>query len=77
VMMFIFSIIGGLVGYFLASNGLIALVGPIFEKVPAEMHVPYLVDLWAHTASYLSGFVGGIVLSFKVWRSRFESKKPV
>ncbi len=56
------AILAGLVGWIAASNGWVVLVGPIAERVPPDRRVPFLIDLWAHSASYLVGFVGGVVL---------------
>ncbi len=60
----------GLTGWLLARGGAVFLVGPIARAVPANRHVPFLADLWAHSASYLVGFVGGIVFMAWVWRAR-------
>ncbi|WP_206107626.1 SLOG cluster 4 domain-containing protein [Paludisphaera rhizosphaerae] len=60
----------GVVGWLLASAGLVVLVGPIAQELPAERHVPFLADLWAHSASYFFGFAGGVVVMVMVWRSR-------
>ena len=62
--------LAGIVGWVLARNGAVFLVGSIADQVPKDRHVPYLADLWAHSASYLSGFVGGVILVVHVWRSR-------
>ncbi len=59
---FALAILAGLVGGIAASNGWVFLVGEIADRVPADRHVPFLIDLWAHSASYLVGFVGGVVL---------------
>ena len=64
--------LAGIVGWLLARNGAVLLVGSIAEEVPLDRHVPFLVDLWAHSASYLSGFVGGLILAVHVWRSRIQ-----
>ena len=68
--MAVFAIIAGLTGWFFASRGMVVLVGPIAEELAADRHVPFLIDLWAHSASYLVGLVGGIVVLSRVWRSR-------
>lgn len=68
-----FAFLAGVVGYFAASRGWVQLVGPMAEAVPAEKHVLFLVDLWAHSASYLGGFLGGVLLMIWVWRSRLVS----
>ncbi|MBI1323873.1 hypothetical protein GC170_11910 [bacterium] len=64
------AITAGLMGWFLASRNIISLTGPIAEAVPADRHIPFLADLWAHNASYFTGFIGGIVVIGSVWRSR-------
>ena len=53
----------GIIGWFSASNGWIFLDGWLAQAVPRARHVPFLADFWAHNASYLSGFVGGLVVS--------------
>ncbi|MCI0683148.1 MAG: hypothetical protein L0Y71_13685 [Gemmataceae bacterium] len=60
----------GLVGWWLASRGAVVLVGAIASKVPADKQVAFVADVWAHSASYLVGFLGGIVVMVRVWRSR-------
>lgn len=60
----------GGIGWLLASTGAVYLVGPIAFELPSERHVPFLADLWAHSASYLIGLVGGIAIIAMVWRSR-------
>jgi hypothetical protein len=65
-----FACLAGLAGYIAASNGWVWLAGRIAKQVPPEKHVAFLVDLWAHDASYLGGFVGGIMLVIWAWRSR-------
>ncbi len=64
------ALFAGITGWMLARNGVVFLVGPIAECVPIDRHVPFLADLWAHSASYLIGLAGGIVLTIRVWRSR-------
>ena len=60
----------GIAGWFLAQSGAVFLVGPIAETLPADRHVPFLADMWAHSASYLVGILGGILVLVLVWRSR-------
>lgn len=60
----------GIVGYVAASNNWIRLVGRFAEEVPKQKHIPFLVDLWVHNASYLGGFVGGTIIIVRTWRSR-------
>jgi hypothetical protein len=64
------ALVAGVAGWLLARNGAVVLVGPIADELPADRHVPFLADLWAHSASYLVGVVGGLVMLVRVWRSR-------
>jgi len=59
---FAIAALAGTVGWIAASNGWVFLVGSLADRVPADRHVPFIVDIWAHSASYLVGFVGGLVL---------------
>jgi len=72
--------LAGLVGWLLAENGTVLLVGSLARRVPPEMHVRFVVDLFAHSASYFAGFAGAIVVMVLVWRSRGRAaagdKKP-
>lgn len=68
--------IAGCVGYVAAMNGWVWLAGRLSEAVPRDKHVAFLVDLWAHSASYAGAAVGGVVLMIAVvrwrWRAHFE-----
>ena len=64
------AVVAGMAGWLLASSGAVFLVGPIARELPSDRHVPFLADMWAHSASYLVGLVGGIVVMVLVWRSR-------
>jgi hypothetical protein len=66
----VFAILMGFVGFFAAKNGWVFLVGDMAERVPQDRHIWFLTDLWAHSASYFSGFVGGIILIVRTWRTR-------
>ncbi len=59
---FALATIAGCVGWVAASNGWVFLLPPMSDRVPEEKHVFFLVDLWAHTASYAGGFLGGCVV---------------
>lgn len=65
--------LAGVAGWLLACSGVVFLVGPIARALPVERHVPFLADLWAHSASYLVGLVGGIAVIIQVWRSRGQA----
>jgi hypothetical protein len=64
------ALAAGLIGYMLASSGAITLTGPLGALVPRDAHEGFLVDLWAHSASYASGLIGGIVVCVRTYRRR-------
>lgn len=64
------ALLAGVAGWLLARFGAVFLVGPIARELPPDRHVPFLADMWAHSASYLVGLVGGIVVVVRVWTSR-------
>ncbi len=63
---------GGL-GGLLARAGQVWLVEPLATMVPRERHIPFLIDLWSHSASYVASTVGGLALSVWAWRKRSEA----
>jgi len=67
------ALAAGVLGWQLARAGAIVLVEPLASAVPAEKHVPFLAALWAHSASYLVGFVGGLVVIVRVARARLRA----
>ena len=69
----ILALVSGLIGYVLARQGVVFLVEPLASMVPAPKHVAFIADLWAHSSSYLVGFVGGIVLVVRTWKSRAKN----
>lgn len=64
------SLVSGITGLLLASRGAIRLWDPMATLVPPERHARFLADLWAHSASYFVGGVGGVLLAGRVWVSR-------
>ena len=64
------AFVSGLTGYVLATRHVIKLLEPLASQVPATQHTGFLVDVFAHLASYGSGFIGGIVLIVWAWRKR-------
>ena len=60
----------GFIGFILGNAGTVRLREPIASRVPHDRHVRFLADLWAHSASYFVGFVGGLMVIVEVWRSR-------
>jgi len=56
------SLLAGMVGYQKALSGEIALRGTFGQLIPEANHPFFLADLWAHSAAYAVGFVGGVVI---------------
>jgi hypothetical protein len=73
------SIVAGLAGYFMASTSRVWLVEPLASRIPTTKHTLYLTDLWAHSAAYGIGFLGGILLCVVVvyhrWRLAIRDSK--
>ena len=70
VVMAVCALIAGAAGWLLARNGVVYLVGSIATELPPERHAQFVADLWAHSASYGVGCIGGLVVVGCVWRSR-------
>jgi hypothetical protein len=64
------ALTAGVVGFALARNGSLFLLEPLASRVPGDRHVRFIADLWAHSASYLVGFLGGIVMVVLTWKGR-------
>ncbi len=64
------ALLAGSVGFVLGTSGAVYLLEPLASRVPEARHARFLADLSAHSASYLVGFIGGIIVIVSVWRSR-------
>jgi len=69
------AMLSGIVGWLLASRGFVKLGGDLASTISREKHIAFLADLWAHSASYIVGLVGGLSLSVWVWRSRLREQR--
>ena len=67
----------GFVAHELAASGRLQLDASWAAVLPPAAHTGFLVDSWAHLASYLSGGLGGVVLVFWVWRKRRASQRQL
>ena len=67
------ALAAGMLGHLLAKGGAVRLPPEMADALPAEMHARFLACLFAHTASYAVGFVGGGTQLAVVWRSRKSS----
>jgi hypothetical protein len=64
------ALLAGALGYVLALRGVIWLAGDLADAIPAPVRARFLADLWAHSASYLVGVFGGVVIARLVYRRR-------
>ena len=64
------ALVAGTTGFLFARAGLFPLHGWLATAIPAAQHSRFIADWWAHSASYLIGFVGGIALCAWVYRTR-------
>ena len=62
----------GLTGYVLAIRGVIAPPRWVASVLPPAKHARFMADWWAHNASYLFGFLGGIALCVVTIRKRLS-----
>ena len=56
------AFMAGIVGNLAARRRWVWLIEPLASRVPPDRHVAFLTDLWAHSASYLGGCLGGVLL---------------
>ena len=64
------AVAAGILGGVLATRGAVRLTAPFDQLIPSDRHVRFLIDLWAHSASYAVGTVGGLALVVWTWRAR-------
>jgi hypothetical protein len=62
----------GLSAFLLAKNGPISEPRWIAPALTACSYPHFLADAWAHTASYASGFIGGIILCILQYARRHK-----
>jgi hypothetical protein len=58
----------GVIGYFKG-----VMPAEIYTMLPVSMHRRFLADWWAHSASYASGFLGGLILCAIIVVKRIRS----
>jgi hypothetical protein len=64
------ALAAGVTGYVLAQHSAVYLTGSLATSVPEARHFAFLADLWAHSAAYLAGSVGGIAVCIWSWHKR-------
>jgi hypothetical protein len=62
------AVLAGIIGYLWGQTP-----KSVAATLPYNLHRRFVTDMWAHSASYISGFVGGLVLCISILRRRFHS----
>ncbi|UKN00570.1 hypothetical protein K6119_12600 [Paracrocinitomix mangrovi] len=75
IVMGVCAIIAWIVGYFLTKNGTLILNPYFVERITPSKHILFMADGFAHAASYLVGFIGGIALLFRTLIKRYRLSK--
>jgi hypothetical protein len=70
------ALVSGSTGATLVGMGALPAPGDWAEAIPPEKHVAFSFDAWAHSASYLSGAVGGLFLIVRTAWLRGRSVEP-
>jgi hypothetical protein len=60
----------GLIGYVAGREKWVELDGSLGRDIPESKHAAFLACWFAHSASYLVGFVGGFVVIVRLWWNR-------
>ena len=68
------AVLFGTIGYVLARNGVLATDWLTFTPSPS-LRYRFMADWWAHTASYGTAFVGGVVLCVMTFRRRLRLRQ--
>jgi membrane associated rhomboid family serine protease len=77
MLMGLLSLASGALGYVLAKHGIISLQGWLSTAIPPDKHARFMADWWAHSASYLTGVIGGMVLSWLTFAKRRHRPQPM
>lgn len=70
IVMGVLAFLSGISGYLLAKKQVVYLLPHWADKIETEKHGEFLSAAWAHSASYLSGLLGGIILCIITLRKR-------
>jgi hypothetical protein len=66
----VIALIAGIAGYFAAQAEIVYLLPSYYDLIPEGKHARFIADLWAHTASYTVGGIGGLILCGWIIRYR-------
>jgi hypothetical protein len=74
IILSITSVLAGVIGFILSKTGVIYLLRDLAERIPKEKHTAFLAVGWAHTSSYLTGFIGTIVICAMIHLKRRKTR---
>ena len=60
----------GVAGYLGVRSGMVSVDPWVMTNIAASKQAAFIGNWWAHSASYLSGTAGGLILCIYVWRTR-------
>ena len=69
------ALTAGIVGYVSVSRGTVRMPSFVVEAIPAAHRVRFMADWFAHSASYLFGFLGGIVVIVMTGARRWKAAR--
>ena len=67
------ALAAGATGFVLTKRGFFEMEW-INSVLPPERHARFMADLWAHSASYLVGIVGGLIVCVQTYLSRWKRR---
>jgi H+/Cl- antiporter ClcA len=70
------ALLAGLTGFVLARHGFFAEPDWIAPRLVSSSYPAFVADWSAHSASYASGFVSGLVLCILQYRKRVRVERP-
>jgi hypothetical protein len=71
------SLAAGTTGFLLTRARIISLREWMAAMLPATQHARFMADWWAHSASYLVGIVGGLIVCIHTYSKRGRIPSPV
>lgn len=71
------ALVAGLMGALLVATGVVEVPGGWASAIPASKQIAFSADAWAHSASYISGIVGGIFVIGLAVRCRSQLARSV
>ncbi len=73
----VIAILAGIAGGVAASNRWFVVAEGLRDKIPAQRHIGFLIDLAAHNASYAAGAIGGVFLAGWIAGRRSEARRTL